>query len=83
MFPYYSPYEHRRATAAVSSASHTHRYAQCASFSKRHASAVLPELDPISVAPLSKHRAHMLHVKLLREEGFCDLQDRGTFELHA
>ena len=30
--------------------------------------------------------AHMLHVKLLREDGFCDaarLQHRDTFELHA
>ena len=30
--------------------------------------------------------AHMLHVKLLREDGFCDavkLQDRDTFELYA
>ena len=30
--------------------------------------------------------AHMLHVNLLREDGFCDvvrLQDRGTFELYA
>ena len=28
----------------------------------------------------------MLHVNLLREDGFCDavkLQDRGTFELYA
>ena len=30
--------------------------------------------------------AHMLHVKLLREDGFCDavkLQDHDTFELYA
>ena len=30
--------------------------------------------------------AHMLHVKLLREDAFCDavkFQDRDTFELYA
>ena len=46
---------------------------------------VLPELDLISVGPLAKHRAHMLHVKMLREEGFRDvarLQGRDTFELY-
>ena len=76
-------YEHRRATAAVSPFNHTHRYARRASFSKRYTSEVLPGLDLVTVVPLAKHRAHMLHLKLLREEGFCELQDRDTFELYA
>ena len=50
-------YEHRRAAAAVSPPSHTHRYARDASFSKRLTLAVYPELDLISAAPLAKHRA--------------------------
>ena len=36
------PNEHRRATAAVSPPSHAHRYARCASFSKRRTLAIDP-----------------------------------------
>ena len=79
--PQYDDYGHRRATAAVPLPSHTHRYARCALFSKRHTCANLTELDLISVVRLAKHRAHMWHVKPLREEEFCELQGRDTFEL--
>ena len=54
---------HRRATAAVLPPSRKHRYAQCASFSKRHTVAVLPELELISAVPLGKHRAAFETVK--------------------
>ena len=44
---------------------------------------VLAELDHIFEFPLAKHRAHVLHVKLLREEGFCEWQGRDTSVLYA
>ena len=78
-----APYGHRRALAAVSPPSYTHRYALCASFLKCYTSAASPELGLISVVPLAKQRANELHVELLREEGFCEFQVRGTSELYA
>ena len=54
---------------------------KCRGAGPRHRSVV----RSTSVVPLAKHRAQMLHVKLFREEGFCDamkLQDRDTCELY-